>query len=752
MARVAAGSLPTRDEVLRWIEAHPDARRTDVLEAFGVAGQEKVALKRLLRELTGDGEIDLRRRKPRPKPERDPEKGLPPVAVVEVATIDDQGDLVLKSTEWPEARILLPTESLEGTAPGIGDRILARLRRQYGGGYEARVLKLLPREEREVVGVLEPAGDGLRLRSADRKAKVEYRIAPSDSGGAVAGDVVRCAVIPGRRLALPRAKVVERLGRPDDPKALTLMVAVQASLPITFPPEALEQASRAQPVGIEGRTDLRGFDLVTIDGDDARDFDDAVWATADDDPANPGGHRLLVAIADVAWYVRPDDALDHAARERGNSVYFPDRVIPMLPEALSNDLCSLRPDVERACMAVDMRIDRRGKIIRHRFVRGLMRSRARLTYEQVQAASEGRTDERTAPLLDPVIRPLYAAYQVLAAARRRRGTIELDLPERRVFLDESGVPVEIRKRERLASHMLIEEFMIAANVAAAEALEAAGEVCLYRIHDKPDPARLESLAQFLERLGIPWSAAAHKPGDFTKLLEQLADHELRDMIAGFVLRSQAQAVYHPRNIGHFGLNLKRYAHFTSPIRRYSDLVVHRALIRAFKLGAGGLEPGMEGRRLDELASHISRCERRAMEAERRAIERYVALLMSSSVGAVFAGRVTGAQRFGLFVSLDETGAEGLIPVSTLGDDIFLLDERHHALVGQRYGEAFGIGDVVRVQLAEAEPVTGQLSFRLESHERAPGAELARAAWKKEFGKGGGGRGRGRRPPPKRGRR
>ena len=734
MPRAVEGNVPTREEVLRWVEAHPEARRTDVLEAFGVAGQEKVALKRLLRELTGDGEIDLRRRKPRPKPERKAAEGLPPVAVVEVVAIDDEGDLLLRAAELPDARILLPTESLEGTAPGIGDRVLARLRRQYGGGYEARVLKLLPKEAREVVGVLEPAGDGLRLRAADRKAKTEYRIAAADAGGAVAGDVVRCAVIPGRRLALPRARVVERLGRPDDPRVLSLMVAVQADLPIAFSPEALEQAARAVPVGIEGRTDLRGFDLVTIDGEDARDFDDAVWAEADGDPANPGGHRLLVAIADVAWYVRPGDALDRAAQERGNSVYFPDRVIPMLPEALSNDLCSLRPDGDRACMAVEMRIDRRGRILRHRFIRGLMRSRARLTYEQVQAAAEGRTDEATAPLLERVIRPLYAAYEVLAAARRRRGTIELDLPERRVFLDEAGRPAAIRKRERLASHMLIEELMIAANVAAAEALEAAGEICLYRVHDKPDAARLEALAQFLERLGIPWSAAAHRPGDFTRLLEQLADHELRDMIAGFVLRSQAQAVYHARNIGHFGLHLKRYAHFTSPIRRYSDLVVHRALIRAFKLGAGGLEPGMEGRRLDELAGHISRCERRAMEAERRAVERYVALLMADSVGAVFAGRVTGAQRFGLFVSLDETGAEGLIPVSTLGDDIFLLDERHHALVGQRYGEAFGIGDVVRVQLAEAEPLTGQLSFRLEEHERAPGAELARAAWKKDFGK------------------
>jgi ribonuclease R len=734
--------LPTRDEILRWLETTPGARRRDVLRAFPVAGRDRAELKRTLRALEEEGLADLRRRAHAEPPA--PVAELPPVAVVDVAAVDDNGDLVLRAAEQPETRILLPVETVERAAPGLGDRLLARLRRQPDGAYEARLLKILPKVPREVVGRLERAADGFRLRAADRRSRAEYRVAPAERADAEVGDLVRAEVVPGRRLALPRARVVERIGRPDDPRALSLMVAVQAELPSAFAPEALALAARARPVGAEGRVDLREVPLVTIDGEDARDFDDAVWAAPDDDPANPGGHRLLVAIADVAWYVRPGDALDRAAFERGNSAYFPDRVVPMLPEALSNDLCSLRPGEDRACIAADLRIDRQGRIRARRFVRGLMRSRARLTYDQIQKAQDGHPDETTAPLLDAVIRPLYAAYAVLAAARRRRGTIELDLPELRVLLDEAGLPEDIRKRERLASHMLIEEMMIAANVAAAEALEAARAPCLYRVHDRPDAERLLALAQFLERLGIPWShAAAHRPGDFTALLERLADHELRDMIAGFVLRAQAQAVYSARNIGHFGLNLKRYAHFTSPIRRYSDLVVHRSLIQALELGEGGLDDAGRGR-LDELGAHLSRCERRAMECERRALERFVALFMASRLGALFAGRVTAVQRFGLFVTLDETGAEGLIHVSTLGDDAFLLDERHHALVGQRWGESFGLGDRVRVELVEADALTGQLAFRLDAHERARGAELARAAWRKGRGAATRGPGRARR--------
>ena len=456
---------------------------------------------------------------------------------------------------------------------------------------------------------------------------------------------------------------------------------------------------------------------------------------------NEGGHRLLIAIADVAHYVRPNDALDREARLRGNSVYFPDRVIPMLPEALSNDLCSLRPDEDRACLAVWITIGRNGLIRSWRFCRGLMRSRARLTYEQVQAAKDGQPDERTGPLLEPVIKPLFAAYDRLLAARHARGTIELELPERKITFGADGRPSGVERRQRLASHMLIEEFMIAANVAAASELAEAREPCLYRVHDKPDPTRLESLAQFLEQLGVPWSRTAKQPGDFTRLLQALAEHDMREMASSFVLRAQAQAIYNPRNIGHFGLNLKRYAHFTSPIRRYSDLVVHRALIRRLGLGPDGLGADVGEAHLASLGEHLSRTERKAMEAERRAFERLMALFLADRIGTVLAARVTTVVYFGLFVTLDETGADGLVPVSTLGDEMFQLDERHQALVGQRTGETFALGDRVKVELVEADPVQGTLLFRLDAHEPGKGAELARAAWKKGGPRRATGRGR-----------
>jgi ribonuclease R len=562
--------VPSREELLRYVlESDGPLRKRDLLDAFAVKGVGRTALKRLISDLEDEGALDLKRRRGRTRHEAGPEivdrperGGLPPVAVVEVGAIDDQGDLVLRHHELPDARIVLPVESLEGTALGLRDRVLAKLYRQVDGTYEARVIKLLPKLPREVVGILEKAGDGLRLRPADRKAKGEFAIAPNDALETAPGDLVRAEVLTIRRGGLPRARVLERIGRPDDPHVISLMVAVQTELPMDFPADALAAAAAARPVALGERIDLRDVDLVTIDGEDARDFDDAVWAAPDDDPANAHGFRLLVAIADVAHYVRPGDPLDRAARERGNSVYFPDRVIPMLPEALSNDLCSLRPHEDRACLVADLRIDAGGQIKAQRFGRGLMRSRARLTYTQVQRAHDGIPDEVTGPLMERVIRPLYAAYAVLAEARRRRGTIELELPERQVVFDEAGRPADIRTRERVASHLLIEEFMIAANVAAATTLEAVREPCMYRVHDKPDPLRLEALGQFLQRLGIPWSPNAKKPGDFTRLLEMLKDHALRDMIAGFVLRSQAQAVYSPRNIGHFVLHLKRYAHFT----------------------------------------------------------------------------------------------------------------------------------------------------------------------------------------------
>jgi ribonuclease R len=721
---------PTRADVLRYLEGEgADAGRNEIVAALTRGRGDRAAIKAILRELDAEG-LGGRRRKLASRPEPSETAGPPSTAVLDVTGIDAEGDLLLSYPALPNLPVVLPVENLEGTAPGVGDRVLARLRPGPEGVYEARAIRVLPRQPAEVTGIVEAAGDGLRIRSADRKARAEFVVARSDLGGAEPGDLVVARINANRRLGLARAEVRERIGRADDPATLTLMTAVALGLPLTFPDEALALAASARPVDLGKREDLRRIPLVTIDGEDARDFDDAVWAAPEETPENPGGHRLLVAIADVAHYVRPNDALDREARGRGNSVYFPDRVIPMLPEALSNDLCSLRPDEDRACLAVWISIDRKGALRSWRFCRGLMRSRARLTYTQVQAAHDGQADAATAALLEPVIMPLYAAYERLLDARQRRGTIELELPERKITFSADGRPTGIAASQRLASHMLIEEFMIAANVAAASELAEAGSPCLYRVHDKPDPTRLEALAQFLEHLGVPWSRTAKQPGDFTRLLRALAEHEMREMASSFVLRSQAQAVYSPANIGHFGLNLKRYAHFTSPIRRYSDLVVHRALIRRLGLGKDGLGSEVGDAQLASLGDHLSRTERKAMEAERRAFERLVALFLADRIGAVFPARVTTTVYFGLFVTLDETGADGLVPVSSLGDEAFQLDERHQALVGQRTGESFALGDRVKVELVEADPVQGTLLFRLDAHEPGRGAQLARATWKK----------------------
>ena len=476
------------------------------------------------------------------------------------------------------------------------------------------------------------------------------------------------------------------------------------------------------PAALGKRTDLRDVPLVTIDGPDARDFDDAVWAEADPDPKNPGGWHILVAIADVAWYVRPDSALDRAAYERGNSAYFPDRVVPMLPEALSNGWCSLKPNENRPCLAAELWIDADGNARRHRFSRGLMRSAARLTYEQAQAAHDGKPDDMTGPLVEPVIGPLYGAFTALLAVREGRGTLDLDLPDRQVVLDKSGAVAAIEPRARLDSHRLIEEFMIAANVAAAEQIEALRQPCMYRVHDQPDPVKIEALRQILDSLGLRLARGqVIRPHYLTRLLRQVKDVPARHMVNELILRAQSQAIYTPDNIGHFGLALTRYAHFTSPIRRYADLLVHRALIRGLKLGEGGL-PDEAGPRFAEFGTHVSTTERRAAAAERDAVDRFTAAFLQDRVGAVFAAVIGGVTRFGLFVSLDETGADGLVPMSLLPDDYYDHVEAEHCLVGRRWGRTYRLGERVSARLLEAEPLTGGLVLELldDSDHAAPG--------------------------------
>ena len=627
----------------------------------------------------------------------------------------------------PPPKILMAPERRGAPALAAGDRVLARLARVDEGLYEGRTIRQLAGVPQRVVGVYESIpGVGGRLAPTDRRVKTEYRIAANDAGGAKPGELVLAEVLHTHRLGVLQARVAERLGRFGEARTISLVSIHEHDIPTEFPREALALAKAAEPVVLDGRTDLRDVPLVTIDPEDARDHDDAVWAAPDDGPGNPGGFRLLVAIADVAHYVRPGDALDREAEKRGNSVYFPDRVVPMLPEEISNSLCSLRPGEERPCLAVEMVVDREGKKLRHRFMRGLMRSAARLTYGQVQAARDGRPDDVTGPLLDGVLAPLYGGYQTLLAARLKRGTLDLDLPERRVTLVDGKI-ARIEPRVRLDSHRLVEEYMIAANVAAAEALEARRMPCMYRVHDAPDPAKFEALREFAASLGLSLARGqVIRPAVFARLLEQARRTPYAAMINELVLRSQAQAVYSPENLGHFGLALRRYCHFTSPIRRYADLLVHRALIATYGFGGDGLRPD-DGARFGRLGEHISATERRAAAAERDAVDRYVAAFLAERVGEVFVGGITGVTRFGLFVMLKDSGGSGIVPISSLPSDYYDHDEHRHSLVGRRWGRVYRLGETVAVRLVEAKPITGGLTLQLIEDEAAADERIMAAA-------------------------
>jgi ribonuclease R len=711
---MAKGRVPTRDELLAFIKesATPVGKR-EIARAYGLKGDQRIELKQLLRELRDIGEIAA----DRAKTFKDP-KALTDVTVLEIVRVDDDGHLLAiprrhdEETDGPAPRIEIdPHGARGGMAPAVGDRVLASLKRRGGNTYQAKVIRRLGSGPKKILGLYEepPGRGGLGLVTpTDRKLRREFDVRAADRNDARPGDIVWIEET-GAHLSR-RAKVIERIGPMSDPRTISLISIAANDIPVEFPEAAAKEAEDAKAAPLGDRLDLRRVPLVTIDGEDARDFDDAVFAEPDE--AHPGGWRLLVAIADVAWYVRPDRPLDRAAYRRGTSVYFPDRVVPMLPEQLSNHWCSLVPRQDRPVLVAEMWIDGDGHLRKHRFHRAMMRSAARLTYTRVQRAIDGHPDEETKGLLEPVIEPLYGAYRVLLAAREKRGALDLDLPERLVRLGNDGRIAEIGVRERLDSHRLIEEFMVLANVAAAQALEQRHSPCLYRVHDQPDAAKLESLREFLGTLGLAVPVGQRlRPGDLNRVLQQIEGKPVARLVNETMLRSQSQAVYSPDNLGHFGLALQRYAHFTSPIRRFPDLIVHRALIAAFKLGDGGLSESDKGR-FEEFGEHLSMCERRAVAAERGALDRYVAAYMAAHVGATFAGRVTSVTRFGLFVALDGTGADGLLPVRSLGQEFFRHDEGRQMLVGERTGETFGLGDRVRVKLDEADTATGGLLFDL----------------------------------------
>jgi ribonuclease R len=705
--------LPTKQQIVDFVRGSPGkVGKREIARAFHVAGQDRPWLKRVLKELAEEGVVARTHRRA-----LTPADVLPEVVLLDVFDTDIDGELIARPVEWrgdgPAPKIIMAPSGRGLPALAVGDRILARVSPVGSGLYDGKLIRRLQAAPDEIIGVYTAVDQRQgRIQPADKRARNELIVPIEHSLGAVSGEVVLAEILAGRAFGLKHAKVTERLGKIGDPRSLSLMAVHQHDIPTRFSDDALAEAKAAKPVQLGKREDLRGIPLVCIDPEDARDHDDAVFAEPDSDAKNPGGWHVVVAIADVAWYVRPGSGLDRDARLRGNSVYFPDRVVPMLPEALSTDLCSLIEAEPRACVAVHIWFDAEGNKRRHRFTRGLMQSRATLTYRQAQAARDGLADAKTAPLLDDVIGPLYGAYAALARARDKRGPLGIDLPERKVLLGTDGYIKAILPRERFEAHRLIEEFMIQANVCAAESLEAMRQPCMYRVHAEPATDKLEALRAFLATLDLNLAKGqALIPTIFNRILAKVAGTPQETLVNEVVLRAQAQAVYSPENIGHFGLHLRRYAHFTSPIRRYADLLVHRALVAGGKLGDGGLSV-FDVENFAATAELISNAERRAMAAEREALDRFTAAFLAARVGADFRGRISGVTRFGLFVKLEETGADGLIPISTLGDEFFVHDETRHALVGRQSGTTYQLGQTVAVRLIEAAPITGGLRLEL----------------------------------------
>ena len=697
--------LPSREQVIEFIQtSDKPAGKREIAKAFGLKGEQRIALKRLLKDMAEEGLIDGKQTAFHRM------GGVPKVTVLRVVDVDE-GEAIAIPDAWqpddgappPRLRVV---ESKRHAALRIGDRVLARTE-ETGRGWTAHPMKKLPARGEGLLGVVEFDGSGKAwLAPTDKRVRQSSPIA--DLGGAEPGQLVLAE--PGRT---PRSgvRVIEVLGDPLAPKSFSLIAIHKYGIPYVFREQTLAEAEAAAGLALseEHREDLRHLPIVAIDPADARDHDDAIWA----EPDGEGGFDAVVAIADVSFYVRPGGAIDKEARQRGNSVYFPDRVVPMLPEVLSADVCSLRAGEDRAAMACHLKIDSHGRVKDWRFTRALVRIAENIAYEDAQA----RIDSEEA---DEQLQNLWAAWRALFKAREARDPLELELPERRVMLDDKGRIAEIAIRERLDAHRVVEDFMIAANVAAAKALESKASPVVYRIHEPPSREKLIALRDYFDSIGRKLALGqVITPSLFNRMIKDIADEGEKALVMEAVLRSQTQAYYGPKNVGHFGLSLGSYAHFTSPIRRYADLLVHRALVDSFHLEQpkpkGGLPPktGLSEQDRDDLSKvtdAISQTERRAMEAERDTIDRYVAAWLSGRIGETFRCRITGVQSFGFFATIVGLGGDGLVPVSSLGREYFRYDEAARALVGEDTGTRYAVGDTLELRLAESNPLTGALKF------------------------------------------
>jgi ribonuclease R len=738
MARNRQHGLPSRQQILDFIASSDQpAGKREIARAFGLSGNDKQALKVLLRDMADEGLIEGS-----PGRAFHQAGGVPKVTVLRVKDVDESGQVWAVPERWesdmPEPRIRVLERNGRGAALGPGDRILARTE-QRGNGYAAHPMKKLAKGEELVLGVVHQEGENYWLRPVEKKERRELPI--SDLGRAQPGDLV-LAEKTGRPPRIS-ARVSDILGDPFAPRSFSLIAIHKHGIPHEFPDHVIEEAERMAGQALGEREDLTAIPIVAIDPADARDHDDAVWAAPDEDPGNVGGWKAIVAIADVSFYVRPGSALDKEARKRGNSVYFPDRVVPMLPETLSAHVCSLKEGEDRASLVCHLTISKAGEIKSSRFSRARVRIAANIAYEDAQAAidiAEGKApfaegEERielasspcsmpelpetppVAPeLVESTLKPLWACWQAMYKARAKRAPLDLDLPERRVMLDEKGRILSVAPRERLDAHKLIEDYMIAANVAAAKALEAKKAPVMYRDHEPPSREKLVALKDYLKTFDIEFALGqVIRPSTFNHIIDRVGDADFKPQVMEQILRTQTQAYYGPENHGHFGLALGSYAHFTSPIRRYADLIVHRSLVRAYGLDPAARETGLTDSDLDAMdvtGELISQLERRAMEAERETLDRYVAAYLSERVGDLVDCRITGVQPFGFFATVEGLGGDGLVPVSTLGSEYFRYDEASQTLIGEDSEQAYAPGQRLKLRLVEANPVSGGLRFEI----------------------------------------
>ena len=577
-----------------------------------------------------------------------------------------------------------------------GDRIAARAT-DTPRGREGHVVEILARGKTRIVGHFRrERGIDFVLESGE--SRTEVLIARGEAHGAKPGDIVNVEVLeyPSKRNhAIGR--VLEVVGRKDQSGIDTDVAILAHGIPNEWPAEALAEArtwsAEVPEKAKEGREDLRSVPLVTIDGADAKDFDDAVFCEPQGD-----GWRLLVAIADVSYYVRPDSPLDREARGRGTSVYFPDRVVPMLPEELSNGLCSLKPDVDRLCLVCEMQVSRSGEVTRSRFYDAVMRSAARLTYTDAAAMLVAARPRGPHAELKPALQHLNAVYEAFASVRKQRGAIDFDLPEAKIELDERGQVKSVRAVERLVTHKIIEECMIAANVEAAKRIHKGKIPGLYRVHEGPDEGKLEELVLFLRTFGHKLTPSKVSPKEINRILASVSGKPEEELVETVVLRSMMQARYQPGNVGHFGLALGAYAHFTSPIRRYPDLLVHRAIKWLNdKRSAKGFRYALP--EMEQLGEHCSRTERRADEATREVAERLKCVYLKERVGETFDVVISSVVAFGLFVRLAEIQADGLVHVTALPRDYYHRDPTGTTLKGERSGREYRLTESIKVRLA-----------------------------------------------------